>query len=53
VVTIPVPEIARTESTLFRLWQYGFFTSGNAAWAVDNTFIGGYQVINGSYLFEM
>ena len=53
VINVPVPEAAQTTATRFRLWQDNFFASGNAWWALDDLFIGGYTKSNGSSLFEM
>ena len=52
VINIAVPVAARTTFTRFRMWQFGVFRAGEAAWAIDDLLIGGYDRVNGSQLLE-
>ena len=52
-MNVPVPAAARSLSTRFRFFQFGYFsTVGTSAWAIDDLYISGFTVGNGTDFIE-
>ena len=51
--SISIPYTARSsQQTRFRFWQYGYYSAGISAWAIDDLFIGEYTIKNVTELTE-